>query len=162
MIKESATVIACEGEFAWVEARRKSTCGQCSANKGCGTYVLSKVVGNRVSRVRALNQANARIGDDVTIGMPEGTFLKTAVITYMLPLVSMIVFALFGKLIQHQLLLTGNAAEIMFGFTGLLLSLWWLRKFNQKIQHDDRYQPVVLNKNISVIQHTRPDLLSKT
>ena len=162
MIKEIATVVNCDGEFAWVEASRKSVCGQCSVNKGCGTYVLSKVVGNKVTRVRALNRANAVVGDEVTIGMPEATFLKTSFITYMLPLFMMIGFAMLGNVLAKQLLWTGNAVEILFALSGLLLSFWWLRRFNLKVQHDQRYQPVVLRKNISAIQLSELDLLSNT
>lgn len=162
MIKETATVIEREGEFAWVQANRKSVCGQCSANKGCGTHVLSKVVGNRINRVRALNRINASIGDEVTIGMPESTFLKTSLITYMMPLFMLISFAMLGNVLAKQLLWTGNITEILFALAGLLLSLWLLRRFNQKIQYDKRYQPVVMKKNISPIQVKQPELLSNT
>lgn len=154
MIKETATVVACEGEFAWVEAQRQSTCGQCSVNKGCGTYVLSKVVGTKVARVRAINNANAKVGDEVTIGMPEATFLKTSMLIYMMPLFMMIGMAMFGRIMAEQLLWSVHLAEIIYGLSGLLLSLWWLKRFNLKVKNNKRYQPVVLQKNISVMQNS--------
>ena len=162
MIEENATVLDCDGAFAWVEASRKSVCGQCSANKGCGTHVLSKVIGNRVNRVRVLNRVNAHVGDEVTIGMPETTFLKTSLMTYMLPLFMMIGLAMLGNVLAKQLLWAANTTEILFAISGLIISLWWLRRFNKKVQYDQRYQPVVLRKNIPTIQVKQPDLLSNT
>lgn len=158
MIKENATVVDCEGEFAWVEAQRQSTCGQCAVNKGCGTYVLSKAIGNKVTRVRALNHAHANVGDEVTIGMPETTFLKTSILIYMLPLIMMIGMAMFGRVMAEQLLWPVNFTEILFGLSGLILSLWWLKRFNLKVKNNKRYHPVVLQKNISVIHSSQPNL----
>jgi sigma-E factor negative regulatory protein RseC len=158
MIKENATVVDCDGEFAWVEAQRQSTCGQCSVNKGCGTYVLSKVIGTKVTRVRALNHAHAKVGDEVTIGMPEATFLKTSMLVYMLPLFMMIGMAMLGRIMAEQLLWPVNLAEIIFGLSGLILSLWWLKRFNLKVKNNKHYQPVVLQKNISVILNSKPNL----
>ena len=50
MIAENAQVVGFEGNDIWVETQRKTACGQCAANKGCGTAVLSKVLGNKRSR----------------------------------------------------------------------------------------------------------------
>ena len=63
MIEETAIVVKCEGKFAWVEAQRQTTCGNCAASKGCGTSVLAKVVGKKAARMRALNPIEAQLGD---------------------------------------------------------------------------------------------------
>ncbi|UCE90683.1 MAG: SoxR reducing system RseC family protein, partial [Pseudomonadota bacterium] len=44
MIEELGVVGACEGEYAWVQMERRSTCGRCAARQGCGTAVLAKVL----------------------------------------------------------------------------------------------------------------------
>jgi len=41
MIEETASVVALEDDFAWVETQRKSTCGACAVNKGCGAATLA-------------------------------------------------------------------------------------------------------------------------
>jgi sigma-E factor negative regulatory protein RseC len=41
MIEETARDVALEDDFAWVETQRKSTCGACVVNKGCGAATLA-------------------------------------------------------------------------------------------------------------------------
>ncbi|WP_455199475.1 SoxR reducing system RseC family protein, partial [Kaarinaea lacus] len=70
MIEERAEVVSIEDGDIWVETQRRSACGQCAVNKGCGTAVLGKVIGNKRTRVRVLNPTDTRvsIGDEIVVG----------------------------------------------------------------------------------------------
>ena len=64
MIEEQARVVALEAGAVWVETRRQSTCGGCSANAGCGQGLMDKI-GVRASHghVRALCDLQLQVGD---------------------------------------------------------------------------------------------------
>jgi positive regulator of sigma E activity len=96
MIEERAEVVACEGRFAWVQTQRASTCGSCAANKGCGTATLAKVLGQRRTRVRVLNDARAVAGEQVVIGLSEQALVRGALAVYLVPLLGLLGGALFG------------------------------------------------------------------
>jgi len=148
MITETAIVVLIEDNQTWVETQRKSACGQCSASKGCGTSVLSKVIGNKLSKIKAINNIDAQVGDEVVIGLNEQSLLKGAFMTYMLPLVFMFIFALVGQVISANLQIQNNELlVIVFSVVGLLLGLRQVKTFSSAIAKDESYQPVILKKS---------------
>lgn len=100
MIEETAQVVLVDENGTWVETRRKSSCGQCSVNAACGTSLLSSLLGNRASRIRVINKLGARTGDEVLLGMDESSMLKAAFVTYMQPLLLMLIAAMLGQAIS--------------------------------------------------------------
>ena len=148
MITETAIVVLIEDNQTWVETQRKSACGQCSASKGCGTSVLSKVIGNKLSKIKAINNIDAQVGDEVVIGLNEQSLLKGAFMTYMLPLVFMFIFALVGQVISANLQIQNNELlVVVFSVVGLLLGLRQVKTFSSAIAKDESYQPVILKKS---------------
>jgi sigma-E factor negative regulatory protein RseC len=75
MIEENALVVVTEGEDAWVETSRRSSCGSCEA-KGCGTGALSQVLGRRRQRLRVKNPIAAVVGEQVVLGITESALIK--------------------------------------------------------------------------------------
>lgn len=146
MIEETAIVTKCDGEFAWVEAQRQSTCSSCGANKACGTGVLSKVVGRKISRMKALNPIDARPGETVVVGLNEAALLKGSLAVYLMPLLFMLAFAVTGKLLAAQMLWSGEAPVVLFAVIGLGVAAIWLRRFTRRIEQDRRYQAVLLRR----------------
>lgn len=146
MIEETATVVKCEGEFAWVEAQRQSTCGNCAANKGCGTSVLAKVVGKKVARMKAINKVNAHVGESVIVGMNEAALVKGSLAVYLLPLIFMMLFAITGNVVAVQMEWKSEWVVILFAVIGLVTAGLWLRGFTRRIQHDSDFQPVILRR----------------
>lgn len=146
MIEETATVVKCEGEFAWVEAQRQSACGNCAANKGCGTSVLAKIVGKKATRMRAINQIDAQVGDTVIVGLSEAGLLKGSLAVYFVPLLFMMLFAITGNVVARQMLWQTEQVVILFAVAGLAVAGIWLRRFTRRIQSNDVYQPVILRR----------------
>jgi sigma-E factor negative regulatory protein RseC len=147
MIEEQAQVIRTEGEFAWVRTQRKSTCGQCAAQKGCGTNVFSKVLGNKLVEFKAINKIDAVAGDQVILGLHESVLLKSAALMYVLPLVLMFVFALLATAVGHSL--AGDISQAwvsLFAVLGLLLGFFGARLFARAHQTDESFQPVILRR----------------
>lgn len=149
MIEESAQVVAVEGasgEYVWVETQRQSTCGGCAANQACGTATLAKVLGTRRTRVRAINQGGAQVGDRVIVGIDETALIRGSLAVYAMPLLTLLAGGIVGALLSERLQVTGESLTLGLGIAGLLAGLLWLKGFTRRIRDDSRYQPVVLRR----------------
>ncbi len=145
MIEENAQVVSVEGEHAWVESERRSSCSSCSA-KGCGTGALSKVLGAKMQRMKVRNPINAVAGDTVIVGIDESVLLKGSLFVYVLPLLLLLGGGLFGEAMAPQWGSDGEAMSLLFGLLGLGGGLLWLRYFNRRAASDPRYTAVILRK----------------
>ena len=116
MIEEQAQVVDIKGDQLVLQAQTKSACGSCAANKGCGTSVLSKVVGRKFTHFQARNDVNANIGDTVIVGISEDALLKGSTMIYIVPVLSMLVFALLADFLiapaqKHDLMVAASAFD---------------------------------------------------
>ena len=147
MIEERAKVVEVTDDAVVIEVQRQSVCGQCAANKGCGTAVLQKVLGNKRTRVSAISEIPVAVHDDVVVGLAETAMLKGSFAVYMVPLVLMFIFGVLGETLATQLSLTSsNATSLAFALMGLIGGGLWLRRFNRSIINDRQYQPVILRQ----------------
>jgi len=147
MIEETATVIDCVDSQARVEVQRRSTCQSCNAKSGCGTAVFSKTLGKKVSQFTVENSLDLSVGDKVLVGMHENAFLTGSVIVYLLPLITMMLFALLGE--WSAVLLYGYSSEahtIVFATIGFIVGLRVISIFSLRIKNDTRYQPIAIRK----------------
>lgn len=147
MIEETAIVVKCEGEFAWVEAQRTSACGHCTANKACGTGTIAKIWGQKTSQMKAINKAQACEGETVLIGLQESALVRGSLMIYLLPLVSMILFSIFGQQMAGQWqLASAETTSILFALIGFVLAGVLIKIYSRRISSDARYQPVILKR----------------
>ena len=146
MIEESATVVRTEGELAWLETRRKSACGSCSVNKGCGTSVLAKVMGNKTTLVCALNRAEAKAGEQVIVGIEDQALVRGSLAVYAVPLLALLGGAMLGDYLQGMAGMSGEGLVILGALSGFGVGFGWLRRYARQISRDERYQPVVLRR----------------
>ncbi len=147
MIEEMAQVVACEGRFAWVETQRRSTCNACVAQKGCGTAVLAKVLGQRRTRTRVINDLQAGVGEQVVIGLHEQALLRGALAMYLLPLLCLLAGGLVGAWLAPAWgVESPERFTILLSVLGFATGILWLRYYARGIRHDVRYQPVVLRR----------------
>lgn len=148
MITENAIVVAIDNNETWIETQRKSACGQCSANKGCGTSVLSKVIGNKLSKMKAINKIDAQVGDEVIVGLNEKNLLKGAFMMYMLPLLFLFLFSFVGQLIAESFHFNNSELlVIIFAVMGFYLGMRRVKSFSASVNKDENYQPVILRKS---------------
>ena len=151
MLEELARVVRVEGNQAWVETQRQSTCGACSAQRGCGTATLSKLFGNRRNVVRVLSAVQLRVGEQVVIGIRERALVRGSLAVYAVPILLLLLGGLIGELGADQFIWTNaEFASVMLGLLGLVGGLVWLKSFTRRIQNDANFQPVVLRKQTPV------------
>ena len=147
MIEETAVVTASEGEFAQVETQRTTACGGCAASSACGTSVLAKLWGNRRASVRVLNPIGASPGEQVVIGLEESALSRASFAFYMVPLLSLILFAILGQWLAGWFNISAaEPVSVLSGLLGLMVGLLWLRFYAARISHDRRHQAVILRR----------------
>lgn len=152
MIEEQVRVVAIEGDQLLLEAQTQSACGGCAAKKGCGTAVLSKVVGQKFSRFQAENTVNAHVGDLIVVGLTERALVRGSFVIYMLPIISMILLALFADMIlveEVDTLFSKDVSVFLFSLLGFSLGAGFARFHFLSSHSKQTYQPVVLRKLIS-------------
>ncbi|MGL4889717.1 MAG: SoxR reducing system RseC family protein, partial [Aeromonas veronii] len=71
MSEELATVVAIEGDHAWVECERRSACSGCQQQSNCGTGTVAKAFPLKAPRLRVRLTAEVRIGQQVRLGIPQ-------------------------------------------------------------------------------------------
>ena len=143
MLKESARVVGIDTEAIWVETIQVSTCGTCSAKKGCGQSLLASLSTqpNHLRVLLTMNNANDyQLNQSVTIGLPENIVVNTSLFLYLLPLCFMLGFsALAHNYYANELLTIGMAV------VGLLVGGMVIRFYSYKYRDDARFQPVIVD-----------------
>jgi sigma-E factor negative regulatory protein RseC len=146
MLTETGRVVAIEQDGLWVETIRRTTCGSCAAQKGCGHGLLNRISDGKRGYIRVLPGDRAiehySIDDQVLISIPEEVILRGSFIAYGLPLMAMLAGALAAVrwLPGNEDLLAalGAAAGLMLGFS-------LVRWHGARHRRDPNFQPVLLS-----------------
>lgn len=148
MIEEQAQVVELDGDKLILQAQTQSACGSCSANKGCGTSLLSKVIGRKFIRFQALNNVDAVVGDTVIVGIPEDALLKGSLVMYAIPIMGMLIFALLA---DFALGVNVESRDLMIAASaimGLVLGALISKGYFQRQSSIQLFSPVILRKII--------------
>lgn len=86
MLETRAIVIHVQGNEALVEAKGGGGCGHCDSEKGCGSGKLSQLFCSKPRQFNVHNEANAVVGDEVQITLPDGVLLRGSMLMYVVPL----------------------------------------------------------------------------
>jgi sigma-E factor negative regulatory protein RseC len=149
MIEETARVIAIENGQLLLEAQTTAACNACAVKTGCGTSVLSKWVGRKFTRFQAPNTVNARVGDEVVVGLAETAMLQGSVLVYLLPLLAMIGFALLADTLVSPEIASRDLIVLVSAVAGFALTLILARRLLSSSNYTSKLSPVVLRKNIA-------------
>lgn len=152
MIEEQAQVIEIKGNKLLLQAKTQSACGSCAANKGCGTSVLSKVVGRKFSRFYVENNISANVGDKVIVGIAEDALLKGSLVMYLVPVLGMLLFALLADYLFMEVTAYADLLTAAAAILGLLAGASLSRRYFQHHANSRLFTPVVLRK---IIDHAK-------
>jgi sigma-E factor negative regulatory protein RseC len=144
VITETGKVVAVQGHQAWVQTIRTSACQSCSARAGCGQRALAAVSGGRANQILVENTVDARVGDEVVIGVDEQSLLTASLAVYGLPLILMLVVS--G--LAHQGLGASEPMTILAAAAGLAGGFGLVRW--RRIGTGARFQPKLLRINNAV------------
>ncbi|MEN0035940.1 MAG: SoxR reducing system RseC family protein [Cellvibrio sp.] len=143
MILETGRIAAIETEGLWVETIRKSACGSCKAEKGCGQSLMNKWDGHSAYiwvLLEGRDPASYQLGDEIRIGIPEEVIAKGALLVYMVPLLTLVIAT---ALAHHQFAQEGITT--LSGFAGLLLGGLIVRWHSWRTRLDSNLQPVLVD-----------------
>ena len=142
MLKERGRVVAVESDALWVETIQQSVCGSCVAEKGCGQRLLAKF-GAQPNHLRVLaaedEAASYRVGDSITIGIPETAVVKASMLVYMLPLIIAVFFAGSVHIVLHS-----DGLSIIAGIIGLIAGASLVRLYAFYQRNNSNFQPRVI------------------
>lgn len=113
-MEQTAVVIEVRGGEAVVRARRASACGGCAGQSACGTLGSWS---NRVAEMRVANPVDARVGDVVSVQVPQGALLRAAARLYGVPMLG---FFTAGFLARGLALAWGMASPDAWAALGAL------------------------------------------
>ncbi len=145
MLTETGRVIAVEPGALWVETIRRSSCGSCSAAKGCGHGILNRMTDGHRNLLKvsssAFPEGRFKVDDDVSIAIPEHVIVGSSFVVYIVPLLCTLLMAgiFAGLLPAASDLDTLLGAVVGFGLgTGLVRLHAWARR------NDSRLHPRLL------------------
>ena len=144
MLTENGRIVALEANGLWVETVRKSTCGVCAAQKGCGHGLLNRMTDGRRGFIRVLPGAESiqdyQVNDEVSFSLPEEVILRGSVIAYLLPLAGLLTGAMGASV---WLPVAGDPAALLGAVAGFLCGLALVRWHAVRHHDDPAYQPVL-------------------
>lgn len=147
MLEERGQVVRTAGDSAWVRTERRSSCGSCSARKGCGTGALAGVFSARAHEVEVLNPIGAAPGDEVIVGISESMLVRGSAAVYLLPLLTLMAGALLAEGMAPQLGLAGSdAPAILGGAVGLAAGFLWLYRRHRRRGRTAAAMAVILRR----------------
>jgi len=105
---------------------------------------MARYFDGRVAKVQALNPPAAAVGDTVTVGLHEGALLAVSALMYLLPLALLLAGALAAEFLARRIEVSGEPLTIAGGIAGLLAGFMLARLASRRVEHDARFQPVIL------------------
>ena len=129
MSEELATVVAIEGDHAWVECERRSACSGCQQQSNCGTGTVAKAFPLKAPRLRVRLTAEVRVGQQVRLGIPQESLLRGAALVYVLPLFCLLAGALLGQLWLARCSRAGRELPFSAACWGACWAFYWFVTF---------------------------------
>ncbi len=143
MICESGRVSKLDGSWAWIETMQMSACTSCSAKKGCGQSALGSVFSGKRHLVKVSvpdAMSDIAVNDKVELAIDELVMLRSSVMVYLLPLLSMVIGAL---IFSHLYATDDDWAAILGALVGFSGACFALRRFSLARANDVAYQPIL-------------------
>ena len=152
MIEEHAVIVSIDNESlgrvssdvnqystATLEIERKTACGLCGQTRGCGNSIWGKLFAHQSTAFKAQNLINAKVGDSVIVGINENALLKSALLLYILPLVTLFLGAILAKQFNAS-----DVSAMTGALIGLALGLVWVKGHTMSSSYFKLQQPVIL------------------
>ena len=140
MLRESAVVISYENGIAKVKCQSQSACGQCAAKNSCGTSSLSELNGKRGEHIFNVEiLMPLREGQIVEIGLEEKSMLLSALLMYIVPLLTLVLSTLISDYISHNEILR---TKLIFFSTAI--SFIVVKIYSRNLAQKTEFHPTLL------------------
>lgn len=139
-ITKAGVIKSVHGRMAVAVTQRESECEGCKARASC--EAMGGTGAN--AEVTAINTANAKVGDPVTIGLKGGSLLKASFVIYMAPTLGLAGGMLAGFLLGPILPVQEEIAVGTLSAAGFLASFIWLKKKAARMARSKAFTPEIL------------------
>ena len=120
MIEEQAVVIKASKERVTLEVR------------GCGNSIWGKIFSHQSGHIETRNDLNAKLGDVVILGIDETLMLKSSLMLYGVPLLSMFLCMVIANSFAKEMV---ELYTLIGAVTGLFLGVVMIKRvINEKMQ----------------------------
>ncbi|WP_026475771.1 SoxR reducing system RseC family protein [Alkaliphilus transvaalensis] len=135
-MKQVGIVTSVEGKTAKVLMQRHSSCGDCHACK-MGDE-------NTKLEIKVLNEAQAKVGEWVTVDMRDQDVLTAAFMVYVIPLLTLLFGVISGNFILNAMGIENfkDIFSALFGFGAMAISFIFLKRREGNLKMDKRFLPV--------------------
>jgi sigma-E factor negative regulatory protein RseC len=154
MIEETARVVAIEGDQVKLIVDRQSACGQCARGSGCGTSLLTGWLNRRQVIVSLPNDADAKPGDMVVLGVRERSIQRGAMMLYATPLAGLLVGGVIGQEYGPNIGVSAELGSIFLGLFGTMATLLWIRQRSLRPDNERRPDVRILRKMLATERPT--------
>ena len=132
MIEEQAVVIKASKERVTLEVVRDKPCGLCGQVRGCGNSIWGKIFSHQSGHIETRNDLNAKLGDVVILGIDETLMLKSSLMLYGVPLLSMFLCMVIVNSFAKEMV---ELYTLIGAVTGLFLGVVMIKRvINEKMQ----------------------------
>ena len=138
MQDETAEVIRVDKGYAFIKTNKKTACGECSSKASCGSVKLFSPVRNTQNMLKVKVTTAVEPGDIVHLNLAPSVLIQGTILVYIIPLISLFVFAIIGKLWW------GESASILIGLGGFFVSLIIIKRVISKSKVTKHFTPELI------------------
>lgn len=102
MMDQEAVVARIDGDCAYVELGGSGGCGRCHEAGGCQGGILAQLFRDKPRQYRIYNNIGAAPGDVVVVRVANGEPLRAAFLTYLLPVLLLLLGAAAGTVLGNR------------------------------------------------------------
>ena len=117
MLEQQGRILEQVGGLATIRMGPVAGCPTCAAGKGCGAGIFGRLLQRNAVLLKLENSTDAKPGDVVIVGIPEGPFLSLVLRLYLRPLLMGLAGAVLGNYFATRMT---NQSGIIDGFSLLL------------------------------------------
>ena len=151
MATEQGIVIKTDSRAAWVKTVKSGNCAGCSARGSCHT-----MGGEDEMAVKAINEAGARVGDQIVLSFKTSSLLKATFLLYVFPILLLIIGAAVGQELAPNFDFNPSGFSAIMGFTFFFAALLIIKTTANKLARKNEYRPKIIKiLNSNVIPQSR-------
>lgn len=113
---------------------QQTSCNSCKSQKNCGTGMVSKALGGKSHFWTLRTNQTLQAGQVVEIGLPEKSLVLSALVVYLLPLLTMITGSVFAQLVLRPWLNLGEGIVILMFFICGGLGIYFAKPMTQWLE----------------------------
>jgi len=139
MAIEEGIVTKIESDTAWVTTTKTGACESCSAKSSC-----TALGGGKEMEVKAINNAGARIGQQVVISFETSPLLKATFLLYVIPILFLLVGAFIGDKMGPYFKIDASILSAITGFLFLGVAMFFVIFTGNRLAQKDEYRPKIV------------------